>query len=288
MSSHVAESTRTAQQRDWWVRAAAWALVAVLVVFTAFCLVWRAQGGRWERVETPSMGTVAPVGTLLWVKPVDFASLRPGDFITFRPPGGRGGTYSHRVYQRYADGSISTKGVIPAPDPWRLHAADVVGEVRMRWWGVGWIVTAAPVLLIGGLVVAGIRAMLRRSWRLPATIMLGSVVLTIAITWYRPFVNAQQLAFAPTEGGGAVATYVGTGLLPIRLQAHEGPHVDLGDGEVGTVRVTSADARGRLQVSLEPAIPLWWWIALVSLCFAPALYSLLVGVPAYSRDPEAA
>lgn len=284
MSSHAA--TRP-QRQDWWVRAAAWGLVAVLVSFVAFCLLWRAEGGRWERVETPSMGTVAPVGSLLWVKPVDFDSLEPGDFITFRPPGSDGATYSHRVYQRYADGTISTKGVIPAPDPWRLRAGDVVGSVRMHWWGAGWIITAAPVLIVGGLIVAGIRSILKRSWRLPATILLGSLVLTVAITWYRPFINAEQLAFAPSaHGGGADATYVGTGLLPVRLQAHDGPHVDLRDGEVGTVHVSSVDKDGRLRITLKPAVPIWWWLILVLLCFVPALYSLLVGFPAVrALDP---
>jgi hypothetical protein len=290
MSAHAAERTHPEVRRDWWVRAASWVLLAVLVSFIAFCAGWRVQGGRWERVETPSMGTVAPVGSLLWIKPVAFDSLEPGDFITFHPPGTAGVTYSHRVYKKYADGAISTKGVIPAPDPWRLHAADVVGEVRMTWWGIGWLVVAGPVLIIGGLIVAAIRSMLRRSWRLPATILLGSLVVTIAITWYRPFINAQQLAFAQSaHGGGADATYVGTGLLPIRLEAANGPYVDLSDGEVGTVHVTSADPHGSLQIDLKPAIPLWWWIALVGVCFLPALYSLLIGLPATpeAEDPDA-
>jgi hypothetical protein len=279
MSAHAAERTQQ-PRREWWVRAASWALLAVLVCFIAFCALWRVQGGRWERVETPSMGRVAPVGSLLWVKPVAFDSLEPGDFITFRPPGTTDGTYSHRVYKRYTDGTISTKGVIPAPDPWRLHADDVVGEVRMMWWGAGWLVVAGPMLIIGGLIVAAVRAMLRRSWRLPATILLGSLAVTIAITWYRPFINAQQLAFAQSaHGGGADATYVGTGLLPIRLQAENGPHVDLSDGEVGSVHVTSADAGGSLRIDLKPAIPMWWWIALVGICFVPALYSLIIGLP---------
>jgi hypothetical protein len=73
-------------------RAVSWAACLVVASFLVVCVVWRAEGGRWERVESPSMGTVAPVGTLLWVKPADFAALRPGDFISFRPPGTRGVT----------------------------------------------------------------------------------------------------------------------------------------------------------------------------------------------------
>lgn len=265
--------------QDWWVRAAGWVVVAVLVVFIVFCGVWRATGGRWERVETPSMGTVAPVGTLLWVRPVSFAKLEPGDFITFHPPGRSGVTYSHRVYERNADGTISTKGVIPAPDPWRLRAGDVVGQVKMRWWGVGWIVAAAPILLVGFVIVALVRRVLHRDWKLPATVLLGAVVVTAAIVWYKPFLNAQQLAAAPAKTGGVEVSYVGTGLLPIRLSAREGASVVIRAGQVGTVQVVKADANHRLAVNLSPAVPWWVWLGLVLGCFSPALYSLVVGFP---------
>lgn len=281
---------RNRDRRDWWVRAASWALTGVLVAFIGFSLIWRVEGGRWEHVETPSMGTVAPVGTLLWIKPADFDHLEPGDFITFHPPGEPGVTYSHRVFKRYADGTISTKGVIPAPDPWRLHSGDVVGKVAMAWWGAGWLIVAAPVLIVGGLITGAIRSVLKRRWRLPATIVLASLVVTVAITWYRPFVNAQQLAFVPAHHG-AEATYVGTGLLPIRVSASQPANaaasdgsVVLGDGHVGTVHVTEKNADGRWAVDLHPAIPLWWWIVLVLLCFLPALYSLLIGLPPPRRD----
>lgn len=264
-------------------RLLAWGATAVVVAFVVFCLVWRVEGGRWERVESPSMGTVAPVGTLLWVKPVDFAQLRPGDFISFRPPGSHGVTYSHRVLRRYADGTISTKGVIPGPDPWRLHADDIVGEVRMHWRGVGWLVAAAPVLVVGGLLTGGLGLTLRRRWRPPVSVLMGSMVLTVAIVWLHPFVGAEQVAFAPAAGGGADATYVGTGLLPVRLQAFHGPHVDIGDGQVGTVHVGAPDAHRRLRISLRPAVPMWWWLVLVAVCFLPALWSLAMGVPSEGR-----
>lgn len=235
------------------------------------------------------MGMTAPVGTLLWVKPTDFRSLKVGDFITFHPPGQQV-TYSHRVYRINADGTISTKGVIPAPDPWKLSSADVVGKVEMRWWGVGWLVTAAPVLIVGFFLVAGIRALLARNWRLPVTILLSSLVVTVAIVWFRPFINAEQLAFAPDHHGGAVATYVGTGLLPIRLAAYGGTDgasthgssvgssVVMRDGQVGSVHVSQPDPQHRLRVNLGPAVPWWVWVGIVVVCFLPALYSLLVGL----------
>lgn len=271
---------RTAGRR--WLRLAGAATALAVAGLLAFAVVWRIEGGRWERVDTPSMGTVAPVGTLLWVEPVAFDQLRVGDFITFHPPGRAGETYSHRVYRIDPDHTIETKGVIPSPDPWRLSAGDVVGRVAMRWWGMGWLVRAAPVLIVGGLIAGAVLSWLRWSgrarWRLPAAIVLGSLVLTVAITWYRPFVNAQQISFAARPGGGADATYVGTGLLPIRLQAHEGPYVDLRAGQVGTVHVSQADPQHKLRVTLGPAVPFWFWVALVLACFLPALWSLVVGL----------
>ncbi|WP_310963249.1 S24/S26 family peptidase [Nocardioides terrisoli] len=282
--SHV--NTHREPHRSRWGRVASWVLLACVIAFIAFCLAWRLDGGRWERVETPSMGTVAPVGSLLWVKPVDFGSLRPGDFITFHPPGAGQTTYSHRVHKINADGTLTTKGVIPAPDPWRLTASDVVGEVRMTWWGMGWLVAMAPVLLIGGLAVAGIRSLLGERWKLPATLVLGSLVLSIAFSIYRPFTNAQQLSFAPDQRGGATATYVGTGLLPIRLEAAGGASVVMNDGQLGTVHVTNADSDHKLRVGLKPAIPTWWWLGLVGICFLPGAYSLVVGLPRDDTEAE--
>jgi hypothetical protein len=266
--------------------AVATAAVALLA-FTAFCIAWRVDGGRWERVETPSMGEVAPVGSLLWVKAADPDALHVGDFISFHPPGSSDGvTYSHLIHEMHEDGTFTTKGVIPGPDPWQLTPDDVVGTVRMNWWGVGWIVAAGPLLIIGFLVVAFLRSLARRRWRLPITLVGSSLVVSVAIVLYQPFINAQQLAFAPVAGGGANATYVGTGLLPIRLTAHHGASVVLSDGEVGTVHVSKVDRDGKLRVGLRPAIPFWWWVALVLACFLPALYSLVIGFPPLPPDAD--
>jgi hypothetical protein len=270
--------------RPWWSRAVRVGAVAVVLGFIGLCVVWRLDGGRWERVETPSMGTVAPVGTLLWVKPVAFDSLRPGDFITFRRPGSSGPTYSHRVLARDADGRITTKGVLSSPDPWHLTSADVVGKVQMRWWGAGWLVEAAPFLLAGTVLTVVVAGVVRPEWKLPVLLVIGATVLSVAIAWYRPLVNAEQLSFAPTSGGGADASYVGTGLLPIRLTAHDGPTAVMRAGEVGTVHVSRVDRSGKLRVTLAPAVDWWWWLVLVGGCFAPAL---VAGVTRSSRRTEA-
>ncbi|WP_182376570.1 hypothetical protein [Nocardioides sp. WS12] len=243
------------------------AAVAVTALL-ALLVSWRVDGGRWVHVESPSMGPAAPVGSLLWVAPVDTDTLVEGDFITFRPPGSDA-LYSHRVLATYDDGSFTTKGDIPGPDPWRLTAADIVGEVRMTWWGVGWLVVAAPVLLGGLAVVAMARASAPPNWRLPVTMVLASTTVSIAVAVYHPLIGAERIAFAP-DGSTARATYVGTGLLPVRLSTREGESVLLSSGEVGTVVVREPDEDGRLEVTIEPAVPTWWWAVLVLGCLAPA------------------
>lgn len=246
------------------------ATTVALLVFVVVCLWWRAGGGEWQRVETPSMGTQAPVGSLLWVAPVDDEDLGVGDFITFRPPGAPT-TYSHLISEVADDGTLATQGVISGPDPWALSPDDVVGRVEATWRGVGWLVAAAPVLLVGGLLVAAARRLVRHDSRLPLTLVLGSLVASVAITVHQPFIGAQQLGFEADEQGGADATYVGTGLLPIRLESGDGSaEVVLTAGSVGAVHVEEADQEGAVSVSLSPAVPLWWWAPLVGACFVPA------------------
>lgn len=258
------------------VAALHWTLLALLVAATAAAGAWRLGGGHWERVETASMGTAAPVNSLLWVEPVDIESLRVGDFVTVRPPGGDA-TYSHRVAVVHADGSIGTQGEITAPDPWRITQADLVGRVLWTWPGVGWLVVAAPLLLVGGVVLVVVAWLVRSPvWRTPVLVVGGAVLLCVAIVVHRPFMRAQELGFAEVDGG-ARATYVSTGLAPVRLQAHRGAHVDLRGGEVGSVLITHRDADGRYGITLHPRVPFWWWVVLVLACFLPALWSLVAG-----------
>lgn len=259
-------------------RAAAWAGVLLLVVLVGVLAGWRISGGTWVRVETASMGTRAPVGTLLWIKPVDFDSLRPGDLITFTPPGAHGVTYSHEVRSINPDGTISTQGRITAPDPWRIRSQDVVGKAVVRWPGVGWLVLAAPVLVLGaGLVVVVVSRLRNADARVPVAVVGASLVIVTALVVYRPLTRAERVSFVP-DGAGARATYVSTGLLPVRLAAKGADPVVLADGEVGSVLAehpTGVAAGRQFTVSVRPAVPFAWWFALVAGCFVPGTVATL-------------
>jgi signal peptidase I len=248
------------------------AMLGLLLTSVAIGGYWQATGGRWYVVRTPSMGAAAPVGTLLWVKPVDFATLHVGDFISFKPPGSSV-TYSHRIAAVAVDGTLRTKGDANSiPDAWRLTSADVVGQVEARWWGAGWLIRAAPVLILGGFLLwLTIVKLTPSRWHLPLAVVGVSVILSAAIFLFRPLVSAERTALTPTSNG-VTATYVSTGLLPLRLHAVGGGSVDLRDGQSGSVSSGQA-ARGRFSVTLAPKIIWWWWLVLVFVCFAPAIGS---------------
>lgn len=254
----------------------------LLLAATLALLLWagtfRLVGGEWARVETPSMGTVAPVGTLLWISPVDVDDLAPGDFVSFHPPGHADVTYSHLVDVVHPDGTIGTTGVISGADPWRLSQSEVVGEVTRVSRGLGWVVQAAPVLLLG-LAVGGLLVTVTpRQVRAGVSVLVASLTLTAVLVVYEPLMGADQLAFEPVPSG-ARATYVSTGLLPVRVETPSGDEVVLRPGEMGTVISTDADTRGQYPVDVSPALPGWFWWALVLGCFAPAVMTSVVGVP---------
>lgn len=242
--------------------------VALLVALLLGAGAWLVSGGRWYVVASPSMGTAAPVGTLLWVRPVDPSSLRVGDLITFRPPG-HSTTYSHRILAITADG-IRTKGAITAPDPWTLHPSDVVGRVVARWWGVGWVVRAAPILMAGLVVGWLARRRLAGDGRTVATLAVIAATICVVLVVHRPLSGAQLLGKGVVNGVGR-ATYVSTGVLPIRLTAAGVRPIELAAGEHGTIIGTS---RGALRVTVRPEVGWWVWALVAVFGLAPGVWSL--------------
>lgn len=269
------------------VLAAAVLAVAIVVVW------WWAIGGRWETVRTASMGTYAPVGTLLWVKPTRIADLHVGDVITFHPPvpsavPGQANppleepsqTYTHRVVAVDPDGTVQTKGDLnPGRDPWRIDQRHLVGYVTARWPGVGWLVRALPVVAPGAVALWVFTWLFwsKRS-RAPLRVVGMAVLVAVAIVVYHPLYGETQVSYAPLGARGPSATYVGTGLLPVKLEAHGASPVLLRDGEERSIRVPRALAHGRFDVKIVPDTPWQVWAIILAAAMAPAVWSVAVGV----------
>ena len=252
-------------------------LSGLLIVLAVLALGWRLSGGHWEVVATPSMGQAAPVGSVVFTRPVTVDELRVGDIVSYRPPGTTGETITHRVVQIDADG-VRTRGDInPATDPWHLHTGDLVGRVISIWWGIGWLIRSLPLLIVGSLVLWwATKWYAAPRWRVPSRILGFSLLVSIAAYLLRPFVGVVLLATTGDETG-THATLVSTGLLPIRITAATNGHVDLRDGSVGVLTTRLPTGSPGVSLTSHPHLSWWQWVVFILICCIPLLYALTAG-----------
>jgi hypothetical protein len=245
-------------------RALAVTVLGLLVVLA----VWLLHGGRLYVVESPSMGTRAPVGSLVAVSPATVSQLRVGDVVTVRPAG-RNDVWTHQVRAIHADGTLSTSGRISGTDPWRIDDEQLVGRAHVLK-GLGWLVKAAPLLLVSTGVIVLVLRRVRRRLRLPLGIIGASAALSAAVVVFHPLQGAEQLQLV-ARSGGAVGSWVNTGLLPLRLAPLSGePDQVIAAGEVAHFRFTHPAEGGRYGVRLSPEVPWLLWLGIVGGFLLPA------------------
>ena len=248
-------------------------LVALLLGVGA---AW-ASGLRVFVVESPSMGTAAPVGSLVIGEAGSAASI--GDLITFQPPGSGSTPYTHRIVSSGAEGFRTRGDINGAADPWTVTPQMLVGVVTLTVPGLGWILRVAPWLAIGAVVIwsatwpiraAGTRAALR----------LGGFCATVTGTLLvlRPVAGYSVLTMAPADGG-LLATVVSTGLLPVRVTAAGGGGATLPPGAM-TRLLLPASPDGHVQLASSLGLDAAGWCVLGLVCAMPLLGVLLVGLPA--------
>ncbi|MCZ2404797.1 S26 family signal peptidase [Paenarthrobacter sp. Z7-10] len=247
-------------------------LIAAAVVFAL-------TGGRWFIVATPSMGTSAPVASLVLTTRDGMSQLRAGDVITFHPPTAPEEVYTHRIQALDPDGTMHTQGDINgAADPWVLHPNDVIGR-SILLPGLGWLVKAIPILLIGvALLWILTRLYTPQRWRPSLRITGLTLVIAIAAYILKPFVAIRVLATGPTDHG-ATAAVVSTGLLPIRVHTTGGSHVDLVSGAVGELSIPSLTGSGHYQLASTLHLSPIGWILIGLACSLPLLWCLIIGLP---------
>ena len=264
----------------------AFGLTGVLILLAVAVLTaaaWWMTGGRWLTIESPSMAQAAPVGTLVLTRPADVADLTVGDVISFRPPG-MAKIYTHRIVELRGEGParmVLTQGDANlSADGWVLHQADIKGVVVHRWWGMGWLLKALPLLVISiAVILLATSRFLTEHWRKPARLFLVPLAFAVAGLVYRPWVGLEMIDQAGTGSTveTPVARLVSTGVLPVRaflLQEHE-TSVTMIAGQVGDLPLRAPDDKGRILVDGAVALHGWWWVAIVVACLLPLLYELL-------------
>ena len=261
-------------------------VVAVGVIALAGLLaVGWLSGWRTHTMTTPSMGRSAPVGSLVISRPVSAFDVHRGDILVFHPPGRPHVTFVHRVISiTHTRGTpqFHTKGDINgAPDPWTLTAGNLIGRAALRIPDAGYLLQMLPLLLLGTFAILLLTHTTRREIKAPVRILTGSLLAAALILIYRPLVRMDLIGQvrSGTQGHAAV---VPTGILPVRVSALHGSHVDLTPGQVGTV-VSTLTHGGAFRLDAFVHLKAWWWL-LLAVLGTPAYIALLCGRGRGSRQ----
>lgn len=252
------------------------ALAGLAVLIGVFGLFWRVTGGHWEVVATPSMGRTAPVGSLVFTRPAQITDVRIGEVVSYRPPGQRAETITHRVVRIGEDGALHTRGDInAAEDPWPVGNDNLVGRVVSIWWGLGWLLRALPLLIVGGLVLWwATKLWVSPGWRGPLRVFGSSVLISVVAIVLKPFVGMVLLS-TTADDAGTHATLVSTGLLPIRISAGTGGSLDLVDGQVGVLTTQLPDGASGAKLAAGVHLSVLGWIIMIGLWLIPLLCGLI-------------
>lgn len=255
----------------------AWSVAAIAALLLAAAVLFLSAGGRWFVVETPSMGEAAPVGTLVLDLPVDVDTLAVGDVVSFETDANPGVVYTHRIIAIDADGLHTRGDINGATDPWTLTQHDVIGTPALLVPHLGWLFRAAPILLVGTLLIWTLTsAFTDRVTRTCLRIAGGALTTSYAAFVLKPFVNVTTITNTSSPHG-VEATIVSSGIFPVRVDAHGGNTVHLVDGQVGRVVIHELTKNGHYQLTSNIDLDPMGWAALVAVCLVPLVLCLAVG-----------
>ncbi|PZF57254.1 S26 family signal peptidase [Curtobacterium sp. MCSS17_008] len=255
----------------------AWTVAALAAVLLGAAVLFLSAGGRWFVVETPSMGVAAPVGTLVLDMPVDVATLDVGDIVSFETDANPGVVYTHRIIAIDADGLHTRGDINGATDPWTLTQRDVIGAPVLLVPHLGWLFRAAPILLVGTLLIwTFTNAFTDRVTRTCLRIAGGALTTSYAAFVLKPFVNVTTITNTSSPRG-VEATIVSSGIFPVRVEAHGGTTAHLVDGEVGRVVIHELTDNGHYQLTSNIDLDPVGWAALIAVCLVPLVLCLAVG-----------
>jgi signal peptidase I len=262
--------------RAWTVSVVAGILLVVAVAVGLF-----GSGYHFYVVKTPSMGTTAPVGTLVAVHAK--SSYAIGDVVSYQR---NDRVYTHRIVEQTAEGFTTKGDSNDATDALTVTSDEIVGQVTFYGKYLGFLVEALPWILIGCAVVYVITLLprIRPSWRWQIRFVGWSLVISSVALRLRPWVNLVMLGYAPSSDGGVDMGIVNTGIFPVDVVG-----TVLQSGQSAVVHLATADASGHYTVIPQLALNIWWFLLLLAICLTPMFASLLIpiddGTPAAEPEP---
>ena len=253
----------------WRVSVAASVLLLAGVLATLF-----GAGFHFYIVSSPSMGTTAPVGTLVVVHAAD--SYRVGDVVSYAL---KGRVYTHRIVDITDQGFITRGDMNTASDALPVAPSQIVGTVDFYGKNLGFLVEALPWLILSWAIVYGLSLLtrLKRGWRWHFRLVGWSLVTSLVGLWFRPWVNMEMID-SVSQVDSVDMHLVNTGIFPVRVLGKV-----LTSGQDAVVTQTVADATGRYSVTPQLALNTWYFVVLLAICLTPLLVSLLIPV----EDAEA-
>ena len=116
------------------------ALVIFSVLLFSFVAFLVLSGTKAYAVQTDSMAPVFEKNSVVFVRPVEFGSLRTGDIVAVRFPDGSG-TFTHRIAGiDKINKTITTKGDSnKSEDPEPSKAANIIGRYRFSLPYIGFL-----------------------------------------------------------------------------------------------------------------------------------------------------
>ncbi len=223
-------------------------------------------------VSSPSMGTVAPVGSLVATQPLPMSvELHKGEIVVFEPRPGHSLTYVHRIYQVLPGGRFLTKGDLnQVPDPWLITRGDIIGTPQAIIPAIGWIYTWATWLFFGAAVLLAAGLFMPRRYR-RWVLALGPVVLiAVPLLKYRPLIGG-YLYGSGRRGRFVTARIVDTGLLPVHFSPSGGHSVYAAPGQEVLVGGLIPKHSSSLDIRISAALPWWGWLSVIVLCLVPLM-----------------
>ena len=263
------------KNKAWTISVAAGILLVAGVIATLF-----GSGFRFFVVQTPSMGTVAPVGTLVAVHAEP--SYHVGDIVTYER---NNRSYTHRIVDITDQGFITKGDINGATDALPVQPSEIVGLVTFRARYAGFLVQGLPWIILGWAIVYGVTLLprVRQSWRWQIRFIGWSLVVSIVALWTRPWVNLVMMGYLPS-GDGVAMHLVNTGVFPVKVLG-----TVLQSGQDAVVQQNVADASGHYTVIPQLALTAGWFLLLLVICLTPMLASLLIAVeqevPAVIAEP---
>lgn len=176
--------------------------VAAIGAMALWVLIVILGGGRLLVIETPSMGTAAPAGTLVVSYPAEVEQLRVGDVISFQPSD-TSPVYTHRIQEITEQGTVRTRGDLnEAADGWELTPEQIVGKAEGLHRGFGFVLHMAPWIVGGFALTALLRRLAKPQHRTNWWLIGASASLALACWIVRPLFGAVSTGFVPINAEG--------------------------------------------------------------------------------------